>query len=269
MSDAHLGFAKPDVERAVDLVSSTRRAQRGGSLDHQRRSVRILVRVEDGHSTPRLSDAGSARGRRGRRRSRDDDRRQSRLLGRRCAAERRRHRLPSSARGLATSRGGTRTSSMATGCVRVEDKRYRALRRVLRNPLAIRSFRWLHPDLATPLAIAQLATQAGLLGARRRARAARRGGCALPTADASLDLIVFGHSHVATLERLPTGSGVRKSRIVARRADISPHHRRIRRAPPDGKAQPRVRISTPSIVPPRKRCPSCRNCSGSSEAMKR
>src|SRR5204863_1486360 len=33
-----------------------------------------------------------------------------------------------------------------------EDRRYRALRRVLRHPLAIRAFRWLHPDLATPLA---------------------------------------------------------------------------------------------------------------------
>ena len=33
-----------------------------------------------------------------------------------------------------------------------EDRRYRALRRVLRNRLAIRAFRWLHPDLATPLA---------------------------------------------------------------------------------------------------------------------
>ena len=33
-----------------------------------------------------------------------------------------------------------------------EDRRYRLLRRVLRNPLAIRSFRWVHPDLSTRLA---------------------------------------------------------------------------------------------------------------------
>src|SRR5690242_17291570 len=33
-----------------------------------------------------------------------------------------------------------------------EDKRYRMLRSVLRNRLAIRSFRWIHPDLSTRLA---------------------------------------------------------------------------------------------------------------------
>jgi UDP-2,3-diacylglucosamine hydrolase len=33
-----------------------------------------------------------------------------------------------------------------------EDKRYRLLRTLLRSDWAIRAFRWLHPDLATPLA---------------------------------------------------------------------------------------------------------------------
>ena len=45
-----------------------------------------------------------------------------------------------------------RTSSTATDCVRARTSAIASLRRVLRNPLAIRSFRWLHPDLATPLA---------------------------------------------------------------------------------------------------------------------
>jgi UDP-2,3-diacylglucosamine hydrolase len=86
-----------------------------------------------------------------------------------------------------------------------EDKRYRLVRRVLRNPLAIRSFRWLHPDLATPLA--NNSSHAS------RNYAARDGGRGLLTAasrvasaEPELDLIVFGHSHVPTLERLPTGT---------------------------------------------------------------
>lgn len=87
----------------------------------------------------------------------------------------------------------------------VEDKRYRALRKVLRNSLAIRSFRWLHPDLATPLA--SHSSQAS------RDYSARDGGRGLhdaaervAVADRTLDLVVLGHSHVATLERLSTGA---------------------------------------------------------------
>ena len=86
-----------------------------------------------------------------------------------------------------------------------EDKRYRLVRRLLRNPLAIRSFRWLHPDLATPLA--NNSSHAS------RSYAARDGGRGLLAAAARVesaephsDLIVFGHSHVATLERLPGGT---------------------------------------------------------------
>ena len=75
-----------------------------------------------------------------------------------------------------------------------------------RNPLAIRSFRWLHPDLATPLA--NDSSHAS------RSYAARDGGRGLLDAAArvgvgrsvDVDLIVFGHSHVATLERLPGGA---------------------------------------------------------------
>jgi UDP-2,3-diacylglucosamine hydrolase len=87
----------------------------------------------------------------------------------------------------------------------VEDKRYRLVRHVLRNPLAIRSFRWLHPDLAT--ALANNSSHAS------RNYAARDGGRGLLEAatrvqgpESDLDLIVFGHSHVATLERLPNGT---------------------------------------------------------------
>jgi UDP-2,3-diacylglucosamine hydrolase len=86
-----------------------------------------------------------------------------------------------------------------------EDKRYRLIRHVLRNPLAIRSFRWLHPDLATP--IANNSSHAS------RNYAARDGGRGLldaakrvESSEPDLDLVVFGHSHVPTLERLPSGA---------------------------------------------------------------
>jgi UDP-2,3-diacylglucosamine hydrolase len=82
-----------------------------------------------------------------------------------------------------------------------EDRRYRMLRRVLRNRLAISSFRWLHPDLAT-----QLATNSSHASRRYAARDGGRGlreiAVRTAQADPTLDLIVFGHSHVATLERL-------------------------------------------------------------------
>jgi UDP-2,3-diacylglucosamine hydrolase len=86
-----------------------------------------------------------------------------------------------------------------------EDKRYRLLRHVLRNPLAIRSFRWLHPDLATPIAT-HSSHASRSYGARDGGRGLRDAAVRAEQADASLDLIVFGHSHVTTLERLPGGT---------------------------------------------------------------
>lgn len=85
-----------------------------------------------------------------------------------------------------------------------EDRRYRALRAVLRNPLAIRAFRWLHPDLGTRLALGS--SQAS------RVHRARDGGAGLRRValdrlarDPSLDLVIFGHSHVAEMVQGPGG----------------------------------------------------------------
>jgi UDP-2,3-diacylglucosamine hydrolase len=85
-----------------------------------------------------------------------------------------------------------------------EDRKYRALRRVLRHPLSLRAFRWLHPDWGTRLA-------RGSSHASRTYRA-RDGGAGLrEVAHAmlarapQLDLLVLGHSHVPTLERSPSG----------------------------------------------------------------
>lgn len=82
-----------------------------------------------------------------------------------------------------------------------EDRGYRALRSVLRNPLAIRLFRWLPPDLASALASRTSHTS--------RSYQARDGGAGLREAAAKrldgqreLELLIYGHSHVAELRRI-------------------------------------------------------------------
>ncbi|HET7564939.1 MAG TPA: UDP-2,3-diacylglucosamine diphosphatase [Gemmatimonadaceae bacterium] len=86
----------------------------------------------------------------------------------------------------------------------VEDRRYRALRRVLRHPASVRAFRWLHPDWGSRLAH-------GSSDASRVHRA-RDGGAGLRAvafshlrAHPETELVVYGHSHVATLERSAEG----------------------------------------------------------------
>jgi UDP-2,3-diacylglucosamine hydrolase len=86
-----------------------------------------------------------------------------------------------------------------------EDRRYRALRKVLRHPLAIRSFRWLHPDLATRLASGS-SNASRNYAARDQGRGLRVAAERVAAADPSVDLVLFGHSHVPTLERLSGGA---------------------------------------------------------------
>jgi UDP-2,3-diacylglucosamine hydrolase len=86
----------------------------------------------------------------------------------------------------------------------VEDRKYRRLRTVLRHPLSMTAFRLLHPDwgsrLATGSSHASRVHRAPDRGAGLRDVAMR----ALAT-DPALDLVVYGHSHVAALERAPGG----------------------------------------------------------------
>jgi UDP-2,3-diacylglucosamine hydrolase len=88
----------------------------------------------------------------------------------------------------------------------VEDRKYRRLRTVLRHPASIWAFRHLlHPDFGSRIA-------AGSSHASRTYQA-RDGGEGLRSvamnrlaADADVELLIFGHSHVAALEASPTGA---------------------------------------------------------------
>ena len=87
-----------------------------------------------------------------------------------------------------------------------EDRGYRVLRdTVLRNRLAIRAFRALHPDWASRLALGSSQTSRNYqprdFGRGLRAVAERE-----LAADPSLELLVYAHSHVAALERMPSGN---------------------------------------------------------------
>ncbi|MEO7964369.1 MAG: UDP-2,3-diacylglucosamine diphosphatase [Gemmatimonadaceae bacterium] len=86
----------------------------------------------------------------------------------------------------------------------VEDRKYRALRSVLRNPLLVKAFRWVHPDLGARLAL-------GSSNASRTYRAKDNGAGLLQVAmhdleqEPDLQLLVFAHSHVAVVERATSG----------------------------------------------------------------
>lgn len=203
ISDAHLGFASPDVERAV--ISFLRHiGERGGSLVINgdlfefwfewksvipRRGFRTLAALAD------LTDAGvpvmmiagnhDCWGGDVLRKDAGVDYRFGPWLG---------------------ALAGWRTRiEHGDGLRPKEDKRYRALRSVLRNSLAIRSFRWVHPDIATRLATGS-SHASRTYSARDGGRGLRDAAERANAAERALELIVFGHSHVATLERLPTGA---------------------------------------------------------------
>jgi UDP-2,3-diacylglucosamine hydrolase len=86
-----------------------------------------------------------------------------------------------------------------------EDRGYRALRRVLRNRVAIRAFRALHPDWATRLAMGSSQTSRSYQP-RDAGRGLREVARETLASDRNLDLLLFGHSHVAALERMPSGN---------------------------------------------------------------
>jgi len=85
-----------------------------------------------------------------------------------------------------------------------EDAPYRRLRAVLRHPWCVKAFRLLHPDFGTWVALKSSHTSRNMRprdgGAGLRLVADQRLGAANAP-----QLLVFGHSHVTTLERMHRG----------------------------------------------------------------
>jgi UDP-2,3-diacylglucosamine hydrolase len=82
------------------------------------------------------------------------------------------------------------------------DLGYRALRRVMRNPLAIRAFRALHPDLGLRIARAASTTErkaADDPASRHRAAFIQDWAVGVLRADPSLSLVLAGHAHLPAL----------------------------------------------------------------------
>jgi UDP-2,3-diacylglucosamine hydrolase len=86
----------------------------------------------------------------------------------------------------------------------VEDRRYRALRAVIRNPLAVAGMKLLHPDVGSWLATSSSSAS--------RTHRARDGGAALRrvaferlAGNNAPDLYIMGHTHVPALDRAPGG----------------------------------------------------------------
>jgi UDP-2,3-diacylglucosamine hydrolase len=102
------------------------------------------------------------------------------------------------------SLGGWRARVEHGDGLRESDTGYRAVKHVLRNRLAIGMFRWLHPDLSSAIAARTSHTS--------REYQARDGGAGLRVAatqrlaqQPELELLIYGHSHVAELMRIGQG----------------------------------------------------------------
>ena len=85
-----------------------------------------------------------------------------------------------------------------------EDRWYRFVRPVMRNALAIRMFRMLHPDRATSIALGS-STASRVHRARDEGRGLRKHAAVTLDREKNVDLLIYGHSHVAALERINGG----------------------------------------------------------------
>ena len=87
----------------------------------------------------------------------------------------------------------------------VEDRKYRALRSVIRHPASIWLYRLLHPDLGSRLANGSSQASRHLQPARDDGAGLRAVAMDALARESALELLVYGHSHVPALERAPGG----------------------------------------------------------------
>jgi UDP-2,3-diacylglucosamine hydrolase len=74
----------------------------------------------------------------------------------------------------------------------------------MRHPLAIKAFRSIHPDWATRLAQGS-SNASRTYRARDEGRGLRGIAAAQLAAAKDLEILVYGHSHVPALEKMPSG----------------------------------------------------------------
>ena len=85
-----------------------------------------------------------------------------------------------------------------------EDRGYRMIRPIMRHPVAIKAFRMLHPDWASRLAHGS-SNASRSYRARDEGRGLRAYAKKQLDETSDLDLLVYGHSHVPTLEQMDNG----------------------------------------------------------------
>lgn len=96
--------------------------------------------------------------------------------------------------------GGWRTRiAHGDGLREVEDAPYRRLRRVLRHPLAIRLYGWLHPNTATSIALASSHTSRTRAPGGDEGRGLHAVASGWMEGPDAPELVLFGHSHVPAL----------------------------------------------------------------------
>ncbi len=89
------------------------------------------------------------------------------------------------------------------------DLGYKLLKAVIRNPLFLFSFRWLHPDVGAWIAGRASATRHRASPPseldRSRSEVLREWALKQLTGDRSLDLLLLGHTHVPVLQQVESG----------------------------------------------------------------
>jgi UDP-2,3-diacylglucosamine hydrolase len=85
-----------------------------------------------------------------------------------------------------------------------EDRGYRVIKPILRNPFAIQAFRWLPPDLATALASGS-SNASRSYASRDRGEGLKQSARDFLAAHDDINLLVYGHSHSPAIERLASG----------------------------------------------------------------
>jgi UDP-2,3-diacylglucosamine hydrolase len=98
--------------------------------------------------------------------------------------------------------GGWRTRiEHGDGLRPIEDRGYRAIRPILRNSFAMKAFRWIPADVATMLAGGSSSASRNY-ASKDRGAGLRDAASRVLSTRPELDLLIYGHSHAATLERM-------------------------------------------------------------------